>query len=94
MIKSGVGNYLEFQNISDNFYFSAEAQKFVRIPFSKSEIFLNQHLTLKEKRQLVKVIELCLRGYDKLSQKEITSKIINSTHVYEKLDIELTAAEF
>jgi hypothetical protein len=42
----------------------------------------------------VKVIELCLRGYDKLSEKEITSKIINSTHVYEKLDIELTAAEF
>jgi RAB protein geranylgeranyltransferase component A len=41
MIKSGVGNYLEFQNISDNFYFSSEAQKFVRIPFSKSEIFLN-----------------------------------------------------
>ena len=94
MIRSGVGNYLEFQNISDNFFFSAEAKKFVRIPFSKSEIFLNQHLTLKEKRQLVKVIELCLRGYDKLSEKEITSKIINSTHVYEKLDIELTPAEF
>lgn len=41
MIKSGVGNYLEFQNISDNFFFSKDAQKFVRIPFSKSEIFLN-----------------------------------------------------
>jgi RAB protein geranylgeranyltransferase component A len=67
MIRSGVGNYLEFQNISDNFFYSTEASKFVRIPFSKSEIFLNKHLSLKEKRQLVKVIELVLKGYDKLS---------------------------
>jgi len=51
-------------------------------------------LSFKEKRQLVKVIELWLRAYDKLSEKEITSKIINSTHVYEKLDIELSPQEF
>lgn len=50
MIRSGVGNYLEFQNITDNFFFSKASEKFVRIPFSKSEIFLNQHLSLKEKR--------------------------------------------
>ena len=66
----------------------------MRIPFSKTEIFINQHLTLKEKRQLVRVIEFCLSGYDKLSDKEVTSQIINSTHVYDKLDIELTTQDF
>lgn len=40
------------------------------------------------------MIELCLRGYDKLTDKKITTEIMNSTHVYEKLDIELSAAEF
>ena len=74
MIRSGVANYLEFQNVSDNFFFSQKEQNFVKIPFSKSEIFQNEHLSFKEKRQLVRVIQFCLSGYDKLSNKEITSK--------------------
>lgn len=49
---------------------------------------------MKEKRQLVRVIEFCLSGYDKLSEKEVTSKEINSTHMYEKLDISLSSADF
>lgn len=40
------------------------------------------------------MIEFCLSGYDKLSEKEITSREINSTHVFEKLDIKLSAQEF
>ena len=66
--------YLEFQNVSDNFFYSSEYKTFVRIPFSKSEIFKNGNLSLKEKRQLVRVIQFCLSGYDKLSNKEITSR--------------------
>ena len=66
----------------------------MRIPFSKSEIFQNGNLGLKEKRQLVRVIQFCLSGYDKLSNKEVTMRQINSTHVYDKLDIELSKAEF
>ena len=38
----------------------------VKIPFSKSEIFTNSVLTFKEKRQLVKVIEMCLEGTDNM----------------------------
>jgi len=49
-------------------------------------------LTFKEKRQLVKVIEACLAGYDKLSQVEISQSKVNSTHIYEK-DIELSKDE-
>jgi RAB protein geranylgeranyltransferase component A len=65
----------------------------VEIPFSKSEIFVSQSLSFKEKRQLVRVIGFCLQGYDVISGKEITSKIINSTHAYEKLDTTLTKDE-
>ena len=42
----------------------------VKIPFSKSEIFVNQVLSLKEKRQLVKVIEMCLEGADQIDELE------------------------
>lgn len=64
----------------------------MQIPFSKSEVFSNTFLTFKEKRQLVKVIEACLAGYDKLSQVELTQAKINSTHIYEK-EIELSKDE-
>jgi RAB protein geranylgeranyltransferase component A len=62
----------------------------VVIPFSKSEIFMSDSLSLKEKRQLVKVIGFCLNGYDLLAGTELTSKIINSTRAYEKLDTTLS----
>lgn len=61
----------------------------MKIPFSKSEVFSNTFLSFKEKRQLVKVIESCLSGYDKLAQKELSRSKINSTHAYEK-DIEMS----
>jgi hypothetical protein len=51
-------------------------------------------LSFKEKRQLVRVIEFCLSGYDKLSESEVTSGRMNSTHVYEKMDIELSKTDF
>jgi len=65
LIKSGVSNYLEFQNVSENFFYADG--KFQKIPFSKSEIFSSELLSFKEKRQLVKVIEACLSGYDKIA---------------------------
>lgn len=42
----------------------------VKIPFSKSEIFTNNVLTFKEKRQLVKVIEMCLEGTDNMEDEQ------------------------
>jgi len=42
----------------------------------------------------VRVIEFCLSGYDQLSEKELTSIRINSTRVYEKIDIELSKSDF
>ena len=90
LIRSGVSNYLEFQNVTENFFYTG--QDFVKIPFSKSEVFANTFLSFKEKRQLVKVIEACLAGYDQLSQQEITQAKINSTHIYEK-EIEMSSQE-
>jgi RAB protein geranylgeranyltransferase component A len=90
LIRSGVSNYLEFQNVSENFFYADH--KFQKIPFSKSEVFGSSLLSFKEKRQLVKVIEACLAGYDKISQIEMTQKRINSTHIYEK-EIEMSAEE-
>jgi RAB protein geranylgeranyltransferase component A len=49
---------------------SGEKGTFQKIPFSKSEVFANTFLTFKEKRQLVKVIEACLAGYDRLAAVE------------------------
>ena len=43
----------------------------VKIPFSKSEIFTNNVLTFKEKRQLVKVIEMCLEGTDNMEDEQL-----------------------
>jgi hypothetical protein len=42
---------------------------------------------------LVRVIGFCLNGYDLIAGKEITSKLINSTHAYEKLDTTLSKDE-
>jgi RAB protein geranylgeranyltransferase component A len=96
LIRSGVSNYLEFQNVSENYFYSPDGERdplrFVKIPFSKSEVFSNTFLSFYEKHQLVKVIEACIAGYDKLSHTEITQAKINSTHIYEK-EIELSAAE-
>jgi RAB protein geranylgeranyltransferase component A len=49
LIRSGVSNYLEFQNVTENFFYNEDG-KFVKIPFSKSEVFSNTFLSLKEKR--------------------------------------------
>jgi len=47
----------------------------VKIPFSKSEVFVNKVLTFKEKRQLTKVIEMCLEGTDKMDDlNKLTAK--------------------
>jgi RAB protein geranylgeranyltransferase component A len=48
LIRSGVSNYLEFQNVTDNHFWSGSA--FEKIPFSKSEVFANTFLSFKEKR--------------------------------------------
>ena len=50
LIRSGVSNYLEFQNVTDTFFYSIHAKKFVQIPFTKSEISFNTFLSFKEKR--------------------------------------------
>ncbi len=93
LIRSGVSNYLEFQNVSENFFYTEENNgAFVKIPFSKSEVFANTFLTFFEKRQLVKVIDACLAGYDKMSEAEVTQSKINSTHTYEK-EIEMSRDE-
>jgi len=80
--------------VSNNYFFSVPSADFLSIPFSKSEIFSNTNLSFKEKRQLVRIIQICLSGYDKLSNKEVTLRQINSTHVNEKLDIELSQSDF
>ena len=93
LIESGVSNYLEFNNVADNYFYNPTPGKsleelknsvpndMVKIPFSKSEIFTNTVLSFKEKRQLVKAIEMCLEGTDKMDKEEEGSKkSINSTH--------------
>lgn len=103
LIKCQVASYLEFNNVNENFFYNPSqggsaslADDMVKIPFSKSEIFVNKVLTFKEKRQLVKVIEYCLFGSDRLKQMEEASsskkKPQNSTHVYDK-DTSLSQAE-
>lgn len=54
---------------------------FAKIPFSKSEIFTNQSLSLKEKRALVKLISISLHCHDLYSEEE---KNVNSTHIYDQ----------
>ena len=72
LIGSQVASYLEFNNVSQNYFYAPPDQdenidlskSMVKIPFSKSEIFTNPFLSFKEKRQLVKTIEMCLMGTD------------------------------
>eukprot|EP00347_Sterkiella_histriomuscorum_P015294 403357571 len=92
LIRSGVNNYLEFQSVADNYFYSQSSETFQQIPFSKSEVFSSSLLSFKEKRQLVKVMEACLSGYDKIAQKEVTQAQINSTHIFEK-EIEINKEE-
>jgi len=82
-LKSGVSFYLEFQNIVNNFILLKD--KLQKIPFSKSEVFMNKDLSLKEKRNLVKIINHSLHFYDKYAEKEESEeRDRNSTHIYEK----------
>lgn len=62
---------------------------FIQIPFSKSEVFSNSSLSLLEKNQLVRVIEICIKGYDMLVEHRVK---VNSTHVYDK-EIELRKSD-
>ena len=48
LINCGASNYLEFNNVNENYFFTDESM--VKIPFSKSEIFVNKVLTFQEKR--------------------------------------------
>jgi len=90
-LDSGVSFYVEFQSISNNYIFLKD--KFLKIPFSKSEVFMNTELSLKEKRNLVKIINHSLHFYDKYGQKESEEfKDQNSTHAYEK-DVYVTEKE-
>ena len=51
LLDSGTAHYLEFQSVPHNYFFSSQNNNaFVQIPFSKSEIFTNSSLSLKEKR--------------------------------------------
>lgn len=79
LLESGVANYLEFNNVNDSYFFNPATgsgaaaslqDQLVKIPFSKSEIFTNNVLTFKEKRQLVKVIEMCLEGTDNMDEEQ------------------------
>lgn len=75
LISSQVAKYLEFNNVNENFFYSPSgdgelANSMVKIPFSKSDIFTSTVLSFKEKRQLVKTIEMCLMGTD-LEEKRI-----------------------
>lgn len=82
-LDSGVSFYVEFQTISNNYIFLND--KFLKIPFSKSEVFMNTELTLKEKRNLVKIINHSLHFYDKYGHKDTEEyRDQNSTHTYEK----------
>jgi len=84
MLSSGVSEYFEFKNV-DMIAILNEG-KWMEIPLSKAEIFQSNVLTLIEKRRLVKFIEQCLALYDKLT--ENSNKNVNSTHVYEFLEVE------
>jgi Rab proteins geranylgeranyltransferase component A len=69
LIRCQASSYLQFNNIEQNFFYNPTGNEnledeMIKIPFSKSEIFVNKILTLKEKRQLVKTIEMCLLGAD------------------------------
>ena len=54
MIKSGVGKNMEFKVVNYQFLFLEN--NFIRIPFSKGEIFKNKFLKLTEKTYLMKFI--------------------------------------
>ena len=82
-LESGVSLYLEFQNIVNNYIFLKDS--FMKIPFSKSEVFMNTDLSLKDKRNLVKIINHSLHFYDKYGEKDLDEyRDQNSTHTYEK----------
>jgi RAB protein geranylgeranyltransferase component A len=84
LLDSGVSEYFSFNCV--NIIAILNENKWIEIPLSKSEIFKSDILTLIEKRRLVRFIELCLGLYDKLT--ENANKSVNSTHVYEFMEVE------
>jgi RAB protein geranylgeranyltransferase component A len=80
LIRSQVASYLEFNNVNQNFFYcptndgASLSESLIKIPFSKSEIFTNTVLSFKEKRQLVKVIEMCLTGTDLEEKRQLEAK--------------------
>ena len=78
-------NYFYHPHVDEKEVNPAEklAKEMVKIPYSKSDIFTSEFLTFAEKRQLVKIIEVCMK-----SKQGSTS--VNSTHVYDK-ETQMTA---
>ena len=55
MIQGGVSQYLEFKPVVTGIMWTESG--FRQLPCNKSEIFKDQHLTLREKRSLMRFIE-------------------------------------
>ncbi|KAG0167682.1 hypothetical protein DFQ30_005770 [Apophysomyces sp. BC1015] len=58
LIRSGVGQYLEFKGVDDIFVFDKHDQNLqkVSVPSSKEDVFINKSISLVDKRKLMKFL--------------------------------------
>ncbi|KAG0182109.1 hypothetical protein DFQ28_010238 [Apophysomyces sp. BC1034] len=56
LIRSGVGQYLEFKGVDDIFVFDKHDQNLQKVPSSKEDVFINKSISLVDKRKLMKFL--------------------------------------
>ncbi|KAF7727692.1 hypothetical protein EC973_007248 [Apophysomyces ossiformis] len=64
LIRSGVGQYLEFKGVEDIFIFDKEEGQLQKVPGSKEDVFVNKKLTLVDKRKLMKFLTYAMKFQD------------------------------
>ena len=57
LVRSGVCRYLEFKQLPDSFIYSTSDDRWLRVPFTKEDVFMDQQMTLLKKRKLMKSIQ-------------------------------------
>jgi RAB protein geranylgeranyltransferase component A len=89
MIDAKMDQYMDFRALESILFYDEESAKFVKVPANKTDIFSNEEFTLIEKRDLFKILHLCVVLHNHFSN--ILSDM-NSTSEYDK-DLDMNQTE-
>jgi len=71
ILKSGVAKYMEFKSVKTGVIWNGN--EFMPVPCNKSEIFQSKTIAMKDKRLLMRFIEVCSKLEDEVPDLSFTA---------------------